>query len=162
MNGTTTANNRRDTTFPLLLPQLGGFWEAASVADIVAAWQPIAAQLANASAFAGNKPIVCTEVGYQSRNYGWIRGLNDVELDPRDCSVDALCVNLDAQAAAYEALITALYPHDWFEGVYLWLWRADPAAGGRSDADYTPQNKPASEEVLKRLWAPGGAVSSSK
>ena len=96
--------------------------------------------------------IVCTEVGYQSRNYAWIRGLNQYELDPTDCSVSPLCVNLEAQASAYEGLITALYQYDWFEGVYLWIWRTDPGAGGSSDDSYTPQGKPAAERVLRKLW----------
>ena len=47
----------------------------------------------------------------------WIRGLNSIELDPVDCSSTAECVNQDAQAAAYEGLLKALYPHDWFNGV---------------------------------------------
>ena len=72
--------------------------------------------------------------------------------DPTDCSVSPLCVNLEAQASAYEGLITALYQYDWFEGVYLWIWRTDPGAGGSSDDSYTPQGKPAAERVLRKLW----------
>ena len=30
--------------------------------------------------------------------------------------------------------INALYPHAWFNGVYLWLWRTDPDAGALSGA----------------------------
>jgi len=56
-------------------------------------------------------------------------------------------------------LIKALYPHDWFNGVYLWLWRTDTGAGGRTNDDYTPQNKPAAE-VMKRLFKTDDAVSS--
>ncbi len=52
--------------------------------------------------------ITCTEVGYQSRNYAWIRGLNDLELDPVDCSSTPNCVNLLAQARAYEGLCVCL------------------------------------------------------
>ncbi len=47
-----------------------------------------------------------------------------------------------------------MYPYDWFDGVYLWLWRADPSAGGRSDGSYVPQGKEAAA-MLKRFW--GGA-----
>lgn len=56
------------------------------------------------------------------------------------------------QAAAYEGLLSAFYPHAWFNGVYLWLWRADPDAGGASDESYTPQNKPATLEVMARYF----------
>ena len=133
------------------LGRLTHFWEVASVEEIVKAWQPTIALMANASKVAGGKSITCTEVGYQSRNYAWIRGLNSVELDPLDCSSTPNCVNLLAQARAYEGLIQALYPHSWFNGVYLWLWRMDPGAGGSSDDSYTPQNKPAAR-VMKRLF----------
>ena len=112
--------------------------------------------MANASKMAGGLAITCTEVGYQSRNYAWIRGLNGIELDPLDCSSTPNCVNLEAQARAYEGLIKALYPHDWFNGVYLWLWRTDPKAGGSSDDSYTPQNKPAAQ-VMKDLFLPAAA-----
>ena len=68
----------------MLILKLQHFWSAASVEDIVAAWQPTIALMANASKHA-KLSITCTEVGYQSRNYAWIRGLNDIELDPHDC-----------------------------------------------------------------------------
>ena len=171
--------------------------EVASSEEIVAGWQPTIKKLENLTKVTG-KTVTCTEVGYQSRNYAWIRGLNDVELDPTDCSSTPNCVNLLAQARAYEGLcvemrlsaldcnlilvsvdtilltrcdvyflsksvscivyyqydvrrINALYPHAWFNGVYLWLWRTDPDAGGSSDDSYTPQNKPASK-VMKSLF----------
>ena len=122
--------------------------------EVAAAWGPTVKKLQEVVA-KHNLTITCTEVGYQSRNYAWIRGLNDVELDPADCSVAAECVNQDAQAAAYEGLLKALYPHDWFNGVYLWLWRTDPGAGGSSDASYTPQNKKAAK--VMSLWFGGSA-----
>lgn len=142
-----------DCYWPLLTELPPHSWQAASVAEIVAAWQPLVTQMANVSAAHGGLGIVCTEVGYQSRPYSWIRGLNGYELDPWDCDgATGSCVNLEAQANVYEALITALYPHDWFLGVYLWLWKVDPTAGGTSDDAYTPQGKPASQRVLKELW----------
>ena len=145
-----------DCYWPLFtdLTKLDHFWDVASVEDIVKAWQPIIAEMENITTLVG-KSIVCTEIGYQSRNYAWIRGLNNVELDPTDCSAWGECVNLQAQANAYEAIITALYPHSWFGGLYLWLWRSDPTAGGTSDDSYVPQNKPAAA-VMKRLFGGGG------
>jgi hypothetical protein len=133
------------------LTKLDHFWDVASSEEIARAWAPVIAKMENITKLSG-KHIVCTEVGYQSRNYAWIRGLNNRELDPTDCSVSSLCVNLEAQANAYEGLITALYPHDWFDGLYLWLWRTDPDAGGSSDDSYVPQGKPAANRVLKQLW----------
>ena len=40
---------------------------------------------------------------------------------------------------------------DWFDGVYLWLWRTDPTAGGSWDDSYTQQQKPATA-VMKALF----------
>lgn len=71
--------------------------------EIVAGWQPTVKKLENITKITG-KTVTCTEVGYQSRNYAWIRGLNDLELDPVDCSSTPNCVNLLAQARAYEGL----------------------------------------------------------
>jgi len=52
-----------------------------------------------------DKKIICTEIGYQSRPYAWVRGLNQYQLDPRDCSVYDQCINQEAQADAIEGLI---------------------------------------------------------
>lgn len=40
-----------------------------------------------------------------------------------DCSVWALCVFLQEQANCYEAVFEKFYQHDWFAGVFWWLWR---------------------------------------
>ena len=142
-----------DCYWPIMtnLSSLENWWDVASVKEIVAGWQPIVALMANVSKIF-NLTITCTEVGYQSRNYAWIRGLNSIELDPRDCSSTPNCVNTKAQAVAYEGLLAALYPHEWFNGVYLWLWRSDPTAGGVSDESYVPQNKPETLTVMKRYF----------
>jgi len=79
------------------------FREVASAEEIVAGWQLTVEKLENLTKTTG-KTITCTEVGYQSRNFAWIRGLNDLELDPADCSSTPNCVNLLAQARAYEGL----------------------------------------------------------
>ena len=84
---------------------LAHFWSVASADEIVAGWT--VKKLENITKLTG-KTITCTEVGYQSRNYAWIRGLNDLELDPVDCSSTPNCVNLLAQARAYEGLCVCL------------------------------------------------------
>lgn len=63
----------------------------------------------------------------------------------------SLAVNVCSNHTIGARRINALYPHEWFNGVYLWLWRMDPDAGGSSDDSYTPQNKPAAE-VMKSLF----------
>jgi len=39
----------------------------------------------------------------------------------------------------------------WINGVFIWVWYSDFSSGGRNNADYTPQNKPA-ESVIRRFW----------
>ena len=68
-----------------------------------------------------------------------------------DCSVVAQCTNTTAQDIAYEALLGVFGTETWFGGVYVWLWRPDPMAGGTSDTDFTPQGKPALQ-TLRRHW----------
>lgn len=70
---------------------------------------------------------------------------------PNDCSVSSLCVSELAQAIAYQAMFEQLYAQAWFAGFFLWLWRADPTAGGAGDDEYEPTNKLAAQ-VLKLWW----------
>jgi len=80
------------------------------------------------------KPIIFTEIGYRSGD-----GANK---EPWNWSVD-MPVDLQEQADCYEAAFQMLWSKSWFYGFYWWHWQTDPKAGGASDSDYTPQNKPA-------------------
>lgn len=59
-------------------------------------------------------------------------------------------VDLDLQYEALDLWLQAL-DKPWVAGVYLWAWYSDPSVGGRSDADFTPQNKPA-ERLIRNYW----------
>jgi hypothetical protein len=107
---------------------------------------------------AGMMPIVCTEVGYQSRPAPWIQPPGVHDLDDAACDMESACIVPAAQALAYETLFSTLYPKEWFGGFYLWLWRADPSSGGMSDDQFGPQGKIETHAVLDKYWAGAGAV----
>ena len=85
--------------------------------------------------------IIFTEVGYKS--------LNGTNITPwnRDPTTNPL--DLDEQAECYEALLEMGKDRNWLSGVFWWNWETDPDAGGESDSDFTPQNKPAQKVLCK-------------
>ena len=86
------------------------------------------------------------EVGIASRSraierpWAW-RDLSDAERD----------VDLRLQARVLDLWLEALSV-PWLDGVLIWVWYSDPAAGGIQDNGFTPQNKPA-EQVLACHWS---------
>lgn len=95
-----------------------------------------------------SKPVIFTEVGYVSRDYG-LR-------DPGSGFGLNTAYNAQAQATGYRALFEYWNPYPYMQGVSLWDWKSNPNAGGEGDGDYTPQNKPAQE--VMRQWFTGGAT----
>jgi type IV secretory pathway TrbF-like protein len=116
-----------------------------TAAELVTAWQkPLSEMRATGQKF--HKPILLTEYGYRSldkaarrswEQEGWASRLKPA--------------NLAAQAVAYEALFRSLWQESWVAGGFLWKWYSDQAAGGNSNTDWTPQNKPA-EAVIKSWY----------
>lgn len=141
-----------DCYFPVKVSVSQLPWQMPVLEDLLDAWKPIVEAMKAYSVAAGNKKLVCTEVGYQSRPFSFLSPAGNVMLNEADCSVWDQCVSVESQALAYEAIFQSLYPNDWFEGFYLWLWRGDPTAGGTSDDDFTPQRKPATLAVLDKWW----------
>ena len=120
-----------------------------SVADLVTAWAPIATDLAALAAETG-KQILFTEVGYQSRPSCHVRPWGTVVHDPLDDSAWLEDHDPACQANAYEALLRTFSGQSWWGGVFWWLWRGDPTAGGTGCSDFSPHGKPA--EVVLRRW----------
>jgi hypothetical protein len=119
------------------------YWPLATVPTtdvptLVAAWAPIVSQLSATSAHWG-KPILFTEAGYASQV--------GTTTDPSSWSLSTTPAPLE-QAAAYQALLTALSPQPWFAGVDWWAWRVTNLT---DPLDFTPQGKPA-EQVLQTAW----------
>jgi len=82
-----------------------------------------------------DRPILFTEYGYRSVDY--------TGKEPWRYDRSMTSVNLEAQNNATQALFNTIWQEDWFAGGYLWKWFVDhEKAGGLSDNQFTPQNKP--------------------
>jgi Dockerin type I domain/PEP-CTERM motif len=46
-----------------------------------------------------------------------------------------------------------MYQRDWWDGAFWWNWETGPGAGGLTNTDYTPQNKPVLD-VLADFYIP--------
>lgn len=122
----------------------------ASLKDLLVAWIPYVSKL-EAQFVKYKKPILITEVGYQSRPDAHRSPSGVLTRDPTDGSCWKEVVDLNEQANCYEALFESLYNKEWFAGVFWWLWRTDPTHGGTCDDDFTPFMKPA-EEILTKWY----------
>lgn len=114
------------------------------VKDLEAAWQPMKKDLKKL-AERTEKPILFTEYGYLSVDKaGW----RTWELEH---NLNTHPLNLEAQANCYQGLYNAFWDEPWFAGGFTWHWyKNHSAAGGNSNRDWTPQNKPAMEVMKKR------------
>jgi nucleotide-binding universal stress UspA family protein len=91
-------------------------------------------------------PVWVAEVGIASRNRATLRPWAWQDLTEEEQQVD-----LSLQAQVLELWLKALAV-DWLDGVLVWAWSSDPAAGGADDNGFTPQNKPA-QRVLACRWS---------
>lgn len=107
-------------------------------------WMPFAQEL-GIFALKKRKLIIFTEYGYRSIDKPvWKQW--EIEWVS-----DSLHVNLDAQVNSYEGLFRAVWNEPWFAGGFLWKWYPEPIhfTGLSANSDYTPQNKPAENIILK-------------
>ncbi len=93
-----------------------------------------------------NRPVIFTEAGFASSSYAltepWRAG-------PYRAPGDS--VRLDLQAEGWETLLAELWRRDFIWGVYVWKWHPNPTWGGSTNADHTPQGKPALD-VIRRFF----------
>ena len=87
-----------------------------------------------------NKPVIFPEVGYHSAT-GAARHPWQHEL--------GMGVDMELQVTCYKALVDTFWGKDWFYGLYWWNWGTDVRMGGKSNRDFTPQNKPAQDYIKK-------------
>ena len=106
-------------------------------------WQPVKKEIAQLSAKYG-KPILFTEYGYQSVDYGAGRHWEiNRSTEP---------YNGNLQKNAYTALYEEFWKEDWFAGGFLWKWYPNHSgSGGEGNKRFTPQNKPA-QQVVKQFY----------
>lgn len=91
-----------------------------------------------------NKQILFTEFGYRSVDYAAAK--------PWEVDYTKTSVNLTAQVNTTQALFEALWQEKWFAGGFIWKWFIDyENVGGKNNARFTPQNKPA-ENVIKEFY----------
>lgn len=90
------------------------------------------------------KPVLFAEFGYRSVDYA--------AKEPWKADRNMTQVNMEAQSNALQALFEEVWEEEWFAGGFVWKWFHDyEHAGGISDSQYTPQNKPA-ERVIKAFY----------
>ena len=113
--------------------------------QIARGWSSHLAPLEELSERTG-RPIVFTELGYKSAAYTadepWLWPERRAEVtDPRA---------FEAQARAYDAFFSTVWPMDWVAGVYFWKWYPSTTLD-RADlsGDFTPQEKPAAEVMTR-------------
>jgi len=124
-----------DAYFPISRKRSPGYEEIKASwikwADEIESWQKTI-----------NKPVIFTEIGYRSCEFAarmpWEYSLNTA-------------VNLEIQADCYKAALEVLCRQAWCQGIYWWYWKPSPYAGGLTNRDFTPQNKPA-ETILSYYY----------
>ncbi|MEQ9063658.1 MAG: hypothetical protein RIE58_05745 [Vicingaceae bacterium] len=111
-----------------------------SVQELKSAWS---ARMDELAAFCQheNKQIIFTEYGYRSCDYNARKPWMEKSM---------IQVNEVAQVNAYSAFYESVWAEEWMAGGFLWKWFADDQkAGGKEDANFTPQNKEAEAVVLR-------------
>jgi len=126
-------------------------WEDAPLADVIAGQQENVKKLGEWSARMGGMKIACTEVGWISAPWAAESGWGHLQ-DASDGSVFALDVSVTSQARAYDAFLSVFEAQPWYAGAFFWLWRADPTAGGGSDASPVVWGKSETMAVIMRHW----------
>lgn len=88
------------------------------------------------------KQIILKEVGYRSIEKGFI--------EPFNYASASGVVNIDHQAAAYDALLASFARSNWswFQGVVFWDIQVDPSKKGAKDLGFSPVGKPQTEAIV--------------
>jgi len=114
-----------------------------SLAELLAGWQPVLAQL-NATAAKWGKPIVFAEIGYAS--------FPQAAEEPWACCSGS--PDPASQGLLYEAFFKAVWPQPWFGGVFWWAWYAWQPAPTPQSTSFDVFGKPA-WEVLRSYYGAG-------
>ena len=119
--------------------------EEPAIDDLLRAWAPIKQKLRRMSK-KWQRPILFSELGYRSTACAAIHPWEWVDHQQEG----TFSLSLQTQATCYEAAFQAFWHEPWFAGVMAWQWRENhAAAGGLTNLDFTPQNKPAQQVLAK-------------
>jgi hypothetical protein len=88
------------------------------------------------------KPILFTEIGYKSNDYGLDKPWESDFSKPE---------NTKLQALAYQGFFEEIWNEKWFAGAYIWKWFSEKREGSHDKDTFSPQNKPA-EKILKNHY----------
>ena len=124
-------------------------WEDATLDELIEGVTTNARPVAAFAARVGRQ-VACTEVGWITSPWASETGWGTL-LDPASQDVAMLDVNGASQALAYAAFVRVFEAAEWYAGTFFWLWRADPTAGGPSDASPVVWGKPAAVTLIS-LW----------
>ncbi len=114
-----------------------------SVAGLMEAWKPYKEKIRQLSQTTGKK-VLFTEYGYRSVDF--------TAKEPWNSSREMTNVNFEGQQNALEAINKTFWKEAWFEGGFLWKWfHKHSESGGKTDSQYTVQNKPA-EALIRSLY----------
>lgn len=89
------------------------------------------------------KPIIFTEVGFQSRA--------GAGAAPYDWQRDNPRTDNDEQRLLYETWLSVMYGEPWVSGIYWWLWWTDGSFADKDVDGYSFRSKPA-EAVVRRYF----------
>ncbi|MFZ5878848.1 MAG: glycoside hydrolase family 113 [Chloroflexota bacterium] len=109
--------------------------------QMVAGWQSAAGKLEALSA-RWDKPILFTEIGYQS--------MDRVNITPTGVTW-ANPLDLQEQADCYAAAFEVFSGKPWWRGAFWWVVDTNAAQGGGYDKGFSPLGKPA-EDVLRQYY----------
>ena len=91
-----------------------------------------------------NKQILFTEYGYRSVDFAG--------KEPWESDHTLTPMNFEGQSNTLQALYEEVWNEQWFAGGFLWKWFiAHKEAGGNTDNQFTPQNKPA-EQLIQQVY----------
>jgi len=120
--------------------------ENPSKKDVVNGWKSHKSKL-RAISRKYNKPILFSEVGYRSTSCAAIHPWEWVD-DHDGSDAKKFTLSLESQATCYDAFFETFWKEDWFAGAMIWQWRGNHTkAGGPTNVDFTPQNKPAQQVI---------------
>jgi len=114
-----------------------------TLAEAVAGWAPLVANLSAFSAAHGGKPFIFAEIGYAS----YVNAAIDA---PGCCSGPP---DLATQAVLYESFFAAVWPQPWLAGVFWWAWPENEPGGDPCSTSFSVFAKPAAAVVKQAYGA---------
>lgn len=121
-----------------------------TLAEAVAGWAPIIANLSAFSAANDNKGFVFAEIGYAS--------FRDAAVNAPACCTGP--PDLATQAILYSSFFAAVWPQPWMAGVFWWAWPENMPGGNPCGSDFSVFAKPAAA-VVHAAYGGGAAAAAA-